>query len=138
MIQDISCCIAENFRTSELLIAIVLGMGYATHSPLVRFDGLDLTSLKYSEDLFRWLVFKVGSISLMPTPLCRGYIPNVFAFKNPYPLNPKKSDLFYFLLIRTKQSKSPKFQRAVSSSSELHVIQRIPRDTTTLAFLLIL
>ena len=35
--------------------------------------------------------------------LARGYIPKVFAFKNPYPLNPKKPDLFYFLLIRTKQ-----------------------------------
>ena len=68
----------------------------------------------------------------------RGYIPKVFAFKNPYPLNPEKSDLFYFLLIRTKQPKSPKFQREVSSSSKLHAIQRIPRDTTTLAFLLIL
>ena len=68
----------------------------------------------------------------------RGYIPKVFAFKYPYLLNPEKSDLFYFLLIRTKQPKLPKFQRAVSSSSELHAIQRIPRDTTTIAFLLIL
>ena len=47
----------------------------------------------------------------------RGYIPKVFAFKKPYPLNPGKSGLFHFLLIRTKQSKSQKFQRAVSSSS---------------------
>ena len=37
-----------------------------------------------------------------------------------------------------KRPESPKFQRAVSSSSELHAIQRAPRDTTTLAFLLIL
>ena len=68
----------------------------------------------------------------------RGYIPKVFAFKNPYPLNPEKSDLFYFLLIRTKRPKSPKLQRVVSSSSELHAIERIPTDTTTLAFLLII
>ena len=68
----------------------------------------------------------------------RGYIPNNFAFKNPYPLNPQKSDLFYFLLIRTKRPKSPKLQRAVSSSSALHAIKCIPRDTTTLALLLIL
>ena len=68
----------------------------------------------------------------------RGYIPKVFAFKNPYPLNPEKSDVFYFLLIRMKQPKSQKIQKAVSSSSELHAIQRIPRDTTTLAFLFIL
>ena len=67
-----------------------------------------------------------------------GYIPKVFAFKNPYPLNPKKSDLFYFLLIRTKRPKLPKLQRAVSSSSALHAIKRIPRDTTSLAFLLII
>ena len=66
----------------------------------------------------------------------RGYIPKVFAFKNPYPLNPEKSDLFYSLLIRMKQPKSPKFQRAVSSSSEINAIQHIPRDTTTLAFLM--
>ena len=70
--------------------------------------------------------------------LDRGYIPKVFAFKNPYPLNPEKSDLFYFLRIRMKQPKSPKFQRAVSSSSEINAIQHIPRDTTTLAFLLII
>ena len=38
----------------------------------------------------------------------RGYIPNIFAFKNPYPLNPEKSGLFYFLLIRMKRPKSPK------------------------------
>ena len=68
----------------------------------------------------------------------RGYILKVFAFKNPYPLNPEESDLFYLLFIRTKQPKSPKFQRALSSSSELDAIQRIPRDTTTVAFLLIL
>ena len=67
-----------------------------------------------------------------------GYIPKVFAFKNPYPLNTEKSDLFYFLIICTKQPKSPKSQRAVSQSSELHAIQRIPRETTTLAFFLIL
>ena len=66
------------------------------------------------------------------------YIPKFFTFKNPYLLNPEESYLFYFLLIRTKQPKSPKFQRAVSSSSELHAIQRIPRETTTVAFLLIL
>ena len=60
----------------------------------------------------------------------RGYIPKVFYFKNPYPLNPEKSDLFYFLLIRTKRPKSPKLQRAVSSSSALHAIKRIRRDTT--------
>ena len=71
-------------------------------------------------------------------PIGRGYIPKVFAFKNPYPLNPKESDFFYFLLIRMKRPKSSKFQRAVSSSSKFHAIQRIPRDTTTLAFLLIL
>ena len=71
-------------------------------------------------------------------PNARGYTPKVFAFKNPYLLNPKKSDLFYFLLIRMKRPKSPKWQRAVSSSSALHAIKRIPRDTTTLAFLLIL
>ena len=71
-------------------------------------------------------------------PLGRGYIPKAFAFENPYPLNPKESDLFYFLLIRTKRPKSTKFQRAVSSSSELHAIQCIPRGTTTLAFLLII
>ena len=68
----------------------------------------------------------------------RGEHTKGFSFKNPYPLNPEKSDLFYFLLISTKQSKSPKFQIAVSSSCELHAIQRIPRDTTTVAFLLIL
>ena len=68
----------------------------------------------------------------------RGYIPKFFAFKKPYPLNPEESGLFYLLLIRTKRPKSPNFQREVSSSSELHAIQRIPRDTTTLAFLLIL
>ena len=68
----------------------------------------------------------------------RGNIPKVFAFENLYPLNTEESDLFYFLLIRTKQPKSLKFQRAVLSPSELHAIQRIPRDTTTLAFLLIL
>ena len=69
---------------------------------------------------------------------CRGYIPKVFAFKNLYSLNPEKSDLFYFLLIRTKRPKSPKFQKTISSSYALHAIKRIPRDTTTLAFLLIL
>ena len=68
----------------------------------------------------------------------RTYITKVFAFKNLYPLNPQKSDLFYFLLIRTKRPKSPKLQRAVSSSSALHAIKCIPRDNTTLAFLLIL
>ena len=68
----------------------------------------------------------------------RGYIPKVFSFKNPYPLNPEKSDLFYFLLIRTKQPKSSKLQRAVSSSSAVHAIKGIPSDTKTLAFLLIL
>ena len=68
----------------------------------------------------------------------RGYIPKVFAFKNLHPLNPEKSDLFYFLLIRTKRPKSPKLQRAVSSSYAVHAIKRIPSDTTTLAFLLIL
>ena len=67
----------------------------------------------------------------------RGYIPKVFAFKNRYPLNPEKSDLFYFLLIRTKRPKLLKLQRAVSSSSALHAIKLIPRDTRTLAFLLI-
>ena len=72
------------------------------------------------------------------SPNGRGYIPKVFAFKNPYALNPEKSDLFYFLLIRTKRPKSPKLQRAVSSSSELHAIEHIPRDTTTLSFLLII
>ena len=71
-------------------------------------------------------------------PWTRGYIPKVFAFKNPHPLNPEESDLFYFLLICTKRPKSPKFQRAVSSSSELHAIQRTPRETTTVAFLLVL
>ena len=68
----------------------------------------------------------------------RGYIPKFFAFKNPYPLNPEESDLFYFLLIRIKRPKSPKFQKAVSSSSKIPSIQRIPRDTKTLAFLFIL
>ena len=58
--------------------------------------------------------------------------------ETPYPLNPEKSDLFYFLLIRTKRQKLPKLQRAVSSSSALLSIKCIPRDTTTLAFLLIL
>ena len=70
--------------------------------------------------------------------MVRGYIPKVFAFKNPYPLNHKKSDLFYFLLIRMKQPKSPKLQRAVSSSSALQAIKCIPRDTTSLTFLLII
>ena len=65
----------------------------------------------------------------------RGYIPKVFAFKDSYPLNPKKSDLFYFLFIRTKRPKSSKLQREVSSSSAIHAIKRIPRDTTSLAFL---
>ena len=46
--------------------------------------------------------------------LFRGYIQKVFAFKNLYPLNPEESDLFYFLLIRTKRPKYQKFQRAVS------------------------
>ena len=68
----------------------------------------------------------------------RGYISKVFAFENPYPLNPEKSDLFYFLLIRTKQPKSPKLQRAVPLSSTLHSIKRIPRDTTSLALLFII
>ena len=68
----------------------------------------------------------------------RGYIPKVFAFKNPYPLNPEKSDLFYFLLICTKRPKLPKLQRSVSSSSALRAIKLIPRDTTNLALLLIL
>ena len=77
-------------------------------------------------------------LMLVTNTYTRGYIPKVFAFKNPYPLNPKKSDLFYFLLIRTKWPKSPKLQRAVSSSSTLHTIKRIPRDTTTLALLWIL
>ena len=45
----------------------------------------------------------------------RRNILKVFAFKNPYPPKPEESDLFYFLLIRTKWPKSPKFQRAVSS-----------------------
>ena len=70
--------------------------------------------------------------------IARGYIPNIFAFENPYPLNPEESDLFYFLLICTKRPKSPIFQRAVLSSSELHAIQCIPRVATTLAFLLII
>ena len=35
-------------------------------------------------------------------------------------------------------SVTAKFQRAVSSSSELHAIQRIPRDKTTLTLLLII
>ena len=37
-----------------------------------------------------------------------------------------------------KRPKSPKLQRAVSSSSALHAIKHIPRDTKTLAFLLII
>ena len=68
----------------------------------------------------------------------RGYIPKVFSFENRYPLNPENLDLFYFLFIRTKRPKSPKLQRAVSSSSALHAIKRTPKDTTTLALLLIL
>ena len=68
----------------------------------------------------------------------RGYIPKIFALENPYSLNPEESDLFYFLLIRPRRPKSPKFRRAVSSSYKLHAIQCIPRDTTTLAFLLII
>ena len=81
----------------------------------------------------------VQAVGKVPVDLRgRGYIPKVFAFENQYPLNPKESDLFYFLLIRTKRPKSPKFQKAVSSSSELHAIQRIPRDNTTLALLLII
>ena len=70
--------------------------------------------------------------------LVRGYIPKVFAFENRYPLNPEESGLFYFLLICTERPKSPKFQRAVSSSSELHAIRSIPRENTTLAFLLLI
>ena len=79
----------------------------------------------------------VGDISFAH-PIDRGYIPQVFAFENPYPLNTEESDLFYFLLIRTKRPTSPKLQRAISSSSKLHAIQRTPRDNTTLAFLLII
>ena len=47
-------------------------------------------------------------------------------------------DLFYFLLIRTKRPKLPKFPRAVSSSYELHAIPCISRNTRIVAFLLIL
>ena len=90
-----------------------------------------------------WLLTSVGKTDWwkkisMGEPLARGYIPKIFAFKNRYPLNPEESDLFYFLLIRTKRPISPKFQRAVSSSSELHAIQRIPRENITLSFLLII
>ena len=81
---------------------------------------------------------KNTTIYSLATTINRGYIPKVFAFKNPYPLNTKKLDLFYFLLIRTKWPKSPKLQREVSSSSELHAIKHIHRNNTTLAFLLIL
>ena len=83
---------------------------------------------------------KVSTSTLLPSGQVpgRGYIPKVFAFENQYPLNPVESDLFYFLLICMKRPKSPKFQRAVSSSSELHAIQHIPRENTTLAFLLLI
>ena len=57
--------------------------------------------------------------------------------KKPYPLNPKESDLFHLLLIGTKHPKRPRFQRAVSSSPQLHTIQCIPGDNTSLAFLFI-
>ena len=67
-----------------------------------------------------------------------GYIPKIFAFKNPYALKHEKSDLFYILLICTKQPESRKFQRAVSLSSKLHAIEHIPRYTTTLTFLWII
>ena len=70
----------------------------------------------------------------MVGPTYHRYLP----LKNPYPLNPEELDVFYFLLIGTKRPKRPKFQRAVSSSSELHAIECIPRDNTTLAFLLII
>ena len=66
-------------------------------------------------------------------PAYHRYLPS----KNPYPLNLKESDIFYFLLIVTKLPKRPKFQRSVSSSSKLHAIECISRDNYTLAFLLI-
>ena len=80
------------------------------------------------------LYFNISlNLDIIPTPIeiyllihARGYIPKVFSFKTLYPLNPKKSDLFYFLLIRTKQPKLPKLQRAVSSSSALHAMQIYP------------
>ena len=71
---------------------------------------------------------------LLIVPTYHRYLPS----KNPYPLNPEESDIFYFLLIGTKRPKRPKFQRAVSSSSQLHAIKCIPRDNTTLALLLII
>ena len=58
--------------------------------------------------------------------------------KNPYPLNPKELDIFYFLLICTKWPKRPKYQRLISLSYKLHSIECIPRDNTTLAFLLVI
>ena len=73
---------------------------------------------------FQFLEEKVVSTALNT----RGYIPKIFAFENRYALNPEESDLFYFLLICTKRPKSPKFQREVSSSYNLHAIQRIPRE----------
>ena len=71
---------------------------------------------------------------MMLGPTYHRYLPS----KNPYPINPKESDIFYFLLIGTKRPKRPKFQIVVSLSSQLHAIECIHRENTTLAFLLII
>ena len=99
----------------------------------VPWDRSSVLAMVSFEDAF---IFSGGSPCAPPAG--RGYIKNLFAFENQHPLNPEESDLFYFFLIHTKRPKSPKFQRAVSSSSELDVIQCTPRDTITLAFLLII
>ena len=113
---------------------------YCTLGRTLLTPAITITTLRKSHhmqlpDIERWTWVNKGRIN---SYIGKGYIPKVFAFKNLYPLNPKKSYLFYFLLICTKWPKPPKFQRVVSSSSELRAIQCIPRDNTTLTFLLII
>ena len=74
------------------------------NDPVVNYNAIQLVLIL--SIMIGWHTNKIYFV--LDYPQASVYIPKVFAFKNPYPLNPEKSDLFYFLLIRTKLPKFPK------------------------------
>ena len=67
-IADIFFCIYATLLTSELSLIIALVVVNFTLSPLVIFDRLNVTSLKYSED-FLCCFLNAGAKGFVPPPL---------------------------------------------------------------------
>ena len=57
---------------------IALGVGDVTYSPLVSFDRLNVTFLKYQEAFLHWLVFNSGASGFVPHPLASHLFYNFF------------------------------------------------------------